>query len=43
LQLFYELFGLRTIPDGMMLLGGGIIFYDLVQKTFFAKKHATNA
>lgn len=28
----------RTIPDGMMILGGVIIFVDLVQKTFFAKK-----
>ncbi|MPM91601.1 hypothetical protein SDC9_138732 [bioreactor metagenome] len=28
----------RTLPDGLMILGGLIIFYDLVQKTFFAKK-----
>jgi len=28
----------RTLPDGMMVLGGLIIFYDLAQKTFFAKK-----
>jgi nitric oxide reductase subunit B len=28
----------RTIPDGMMILGGVIILYDLVQKTYFAKK-----
>ncbi|MEA4850453.1 MAG: cbb3-type cytochrome c oxidase subunit I [Paludibacter sp.] len=28
----------RTLPDGMMILGGLIIFYDLAQKTFFAKK-----
>ena len=29
---------LRTIPDGMMIIGGIIILYDLVTKTFFAKK-----
>lgn len=29
----------RTVPDGMMILGGLIIFYDLVNKTFFAKKY----
>ena len=28
----------RILPDGMMILGGLIIFYDLIQKTFFAKK-----
>lgn len=28
----------RTLPDGMMIIGGVIILYDLVQKTFFAKK-----
>ncbi len=28
----------RTLPDGMMITGGLIIFYDLVQKTFFSKK-----
>jgi len=28
----------RTLPDGMMIIGGLIIFYDLVQKTFFAKE-----
>lgn len=28
----------RTIPDGMMILGGIIILYDLIQKTYFAKK-----
>lgn len=28
----------RTLPDGMMLLGGLMIFYDLFQKTFLAKK-----
>lgn len=28
----------RTVPDGMMILGGLIIFWDLTQKTFFAKK-----
>lgn len=30
---------LRTVPDGMMILGGGIILYDLVTKTFFPKKN----
>jgi len=29
---------IRTIPDGMMIIGGIIILYDLVQKTFLAKK-----
>lgn len=28
----------RTVPDVMMIIGGLIIFYDLAQKTFFAKK-----
>ena len=28
----------RILPDGLMIIGGGLIFYDLVQKTFFAKK-----
>ncbi|GET29385.1 cbb3-type cytochrome c oxidase subunit I [Prolixibacter sp. SD074] len=30
----------RTLPDGLMILGGLIIFYDLVHKTYFAKKLA---
>jgi nitric oxide reductase subunit B len=30
----------RTLPDGLMIIGGLIILYDLVQKTFFAKKRA---
>ena len=33
----------RLLPDGMMILGGLIIFYDLIQKTFFAKKVAKQA
>jgi len=28
----------RTVPDGLMIIGGLIILYDLTQKTFFAKK-----
>jgi nitric oxide reductase subunit B len=28
----------RTLPDAMMIIGGGIILYDLTHKTFFAKK-----
>jgi len=28
---------IRLVPDGLMIIGGGLIFYDLVQKTFFAK------
>ena len=28
----------RIIPDTMMIIGGVIIFFDLTQKTFFAKK-----
>lgn len=28
----------RTVPDGMMIIGGIIIFLDLVKKTYFAKK-----
>lgn len=30
----------RILPDGLMIIGGLIILYDLVQKTFFAKKIA---
>jgi nitric oxide reductase subunit B len=33
---------IRILPDGLMILGGAIIFYDLVQKTFFAKKINTH-
>ena len=29
---------LRVIPDGMMILGGIMVLYDLTQKTFLAKK-----
>ncbi len=29
---------LRVIPDGMMILGGIMLLYDLTQKTFLAKK-----
>jgi nitric oxide reductase subunit B len=32
----------RTVPDGLMILGGLIIFFDLAQKTFFAKKQINN-
>ncbi len=28
----------RILPDGLMIAGGGIILFDLVQKTFLAKK-----
>jgi nitric oxide reductase subunit B len=28
----------RVVPDSMMIIGGLIIFYDLVKKTFFARK-----
>ncbi len=28
----------RILPDTLMIIGGGIILYDLVVKTFFAKK-----
>lgn len=28
----------RSLPDGLMIIGGGIILFDLVKKTFFAKK-----
>ncbi len=28
----------RVLPDSMMILGGGVILYDLVMKTFFSKK-----
>ncbi len=31
---------IRLIPDGLMLLGGAIIFYDLLMKTYFGKKVA---
>lgn len=31
---------LRTIPDGLMIIGGVIILYDLVQKTYLAKKQS---
>ncbi len=30
----------RLLPDGMMILGGIVIFYDLLTKTFFGKKEA---
>jgi len=33
---------IRILPDGLMIIGGAIIFYDLVQKTFFAKKINTH-
>ena len=29
---------LRVIPDSLMIIGGIIILYDLVRKTYFAKK-----
>jgi len=29
---------IRTVPDTLMILGGLIILYDLVHKTFFAKR-----
>ncbi len=29
---------LRTVPDGLMILGGLTILYDLIQKTYFARK-----
>jgi len=29
---------LRLIPDSLMIAGGLTVFYDLVQKTFLAKK-----
>lgn len=28
----------RTVPDALMILGGLVILYDLVQKTYFAKR-----
>ena len=28
----------RTVPDGLMIIGGLIIFFDLTKKTFFSKK-----
>ena len=30
----------RLLPDSMMIIGGLLIFYDLVKKTYFAKKIA---
>ena len=30
----------RLLPDSLMIIGGLLIFYDLVKKTFFAKKIA---
>ena len=30
----------RLLPDGMMILGSGVIFVDLLKKTFFARKAA---
>ncbi len=30
----------RTVPDALMIIGGLVIFYDLVQKTYLAKKRA---
>jgi len=30
----------RILPDGLMLLGGAVIFYDLLVKTYFSKKIA---
>ncbi len=30
----------RLLPDGLMILGGLLIFYDLLKKTYFAKKIA---
>jgi len=32
----------RTVPDAMMIIGGLIILFDLVQKTFLAKKQDAN-
>jgi nitric oxide reductase subunit B len=29
---------LRTVPDGLMILGGLTILYDLIQKTYFSRK-----
>ena len=29
----------RLVPDGLMILGGVIIFYDLLHKTFYSKKN----
>lgn len=31
---------LRLIPDTLMIIGGGIILYDLTSKVFFSKKEA---
>lgn len=30
----------RTVPDALMIIGGLIIFYDLIQKTFLSRKNA---
>jgi nitric oxide reductase subunit B len=30
----------RTVPDGLMILGAGVIFVDLLKKSFFLKKAA---
>jgi len=30
----------RIVPETLMILGGAIILYDLVMKTYFAKKTA---
>ncbi|MEI7501912.1 MAG: cbb3-type cytochrome c oxidase subunit I, partial [Paludibacter sp.] len=29
---------MRIIPDGLMLIGGFMVLYDLIQKTYFGKK-----
>jgi nitric oxide reductase subunit B len=29
---------LRIVPDSMMLIGGVLVFFDLILKTYFAKK-----
>jgi hypothetical protein len=31
---------MRVLPDGMMILGAGIIFVDLVKKSLLAKRSA---
>ena len=31
----------RTLPDGMMILGGALVLYDPVKKTCFSKKLST--
>jgi len=28
----------RAVPDSLMILGGAVIVFDLIKKTFFAKK-----